>query len=138
MKYVFSISFLLIYLAGSLQPSWILIDFYWNQDDYTQKYCLYIDEGISQCRASCYLEKMLEGHQKDESEAKLISDQQYKMLEFLSYEKMDFLSINTVKNLQPSYIIDPYQYDFPHFVFHPPKVWPSLSTNTITLTVNGS
>lgn len=121
MKYLVSISLLLIYLAGSIQSSWILIDFYWNRDDYTQKYCLYLDEGITQCRASCYLENLLEDRQKDKSEAKLISSQQYKMSELISYEKIDFVYLNTLETLHSFYNSGQYQFDFFHFVFHTPK-----------------
>lgn len=122
MKYLVSISLLLIYLAGSIQSSWILIDFYWNRDDYTQKYCLYIDEGITQCRASCYLENLLEDRHNYKSEAKLISSQQYKMSELISYEKIDFIQLNNPENHQSFYNSGQYQFDFLHFVFHPPKV----------------
>ena len=121
MKYVFSISLLLIYLVGSIQSSWVLIDFYWNRDDYTQKYCLYLDEGITQCRASCYLENLLKDQHKDKSEAKLISSQQYKMTELISYEKIDFSNLNKLEKHRFFYDSGPYQFDFHHFVFHPPK-----------------
>ncbi|MCK5105388.1 MAG: hypothetical protein KAR17_21340 [Cyclobacteriaceae bacterium] len=98
-----------------------MIDFYWNRDDYTQKYCLYLDEGITQCRASCYLENLLKDQHKDKSEAKLISSQQYKMTELISYEKIDFSNLNKLEKHRSFYDSGPYQFDFLHFVFHPPK-----------------
>ncbi len=85
-------------------------------------YCQYIDEGITQCRASCYLENLLEDQQKGKSNAKLISSQQYKMIELISFEKIDFIHLNTLEKYQSIYNFGQYQFNFLHFVFHPPKV----------------
>ncbi len=121
MKYLFSISFIIIYLVGVLQPSWILIDFYRNRDDYTQKYCINLDKGITQCRASCYLENLLEDQQNEKSDAKFISSQPYKMIELIGREKTDFSIFSDNEKYRSHYISDQYQFDFFHFIFHPPK-----------------
>ena len=122
MKYLFSISFLFIYLLGTFQPSWILVDFYWNRDDYTQKYCLSLDEGITQCRASCYFENLLKNHQKDSPESTFISSLQYKMTELIRQENTDVIYNIKQEKHQSFYNSGQYQFDFCQLIFHPPKV----------------
>ena len=57
------------------------MDFYWNQNDYTEKYCQVLDKGITQCRASCYLDNLLEKKHKEPSEALINSQQKVKVVE---------------------------------------------------------
>jgi hypothetical protein len=99
-----------------------LIDFYLNRDDYTQKYCLYIDEGITQCHASCYLETLLENQQQEESEAKLVASRQYKMTELINYENIDLSHLDKFEEQRSFYNSGQYQFDFSNYIFHPPKV----------------
>ena len=122
MKYIFSIAFIFIYLAGSLQSSWVLIDFYMNRDDYTQKYCLYLDGEITQCRASCYLEKLQEKQQKGKTDSTIISSQQHKIIELISQEKISFKSFFKLVIISVFYDTGQYQFDFQKLIFHPPKV----------------
>ncbi len=121
MKYLFSISFIFIYLLGVLQPSWILIDFYWNRDDYTQKFCINIDEGITKCRASCYLDNLIEDQQHEKSEAKFISIQQSKMTELISWEIIDFSNFLYLEKHRSKYVSNQHHIDFFNFIFRPPK-----------------
>jgi hypothetical protein len=93
-----------------------------NRDDYTQKYCLYIDEGITQCHASCYLETLLENQQQEESEAKLVASRKYKMTELISYENFDFSYLDKFEKQPSFYNSTQYQFDFSNYIFHPPKV----------------
>ena len=121
MKYLFSISFLFIYLVGTFHSSWTLIDFYWHRDDYTQKYCRFLDEGITRCRASCYLEYRLKEEQQNTNEAKISSEEPYKITEL---SNRDIPNLNLLKKTirhSVTYVADYYRLELPHFVFHPPK-----------------
>lgn len=122
MKYLISISLLTIYLFGTLQSSWVLIDFYWNRDDYTQKYCLFLDEGITQCGASCYLDKLLAEKEKEGSDAQIISNQKIKIVELSSSNEQDFSFLSTIQIQQQAYLAGQYHFDFHQLIFHPPKV----------------
>lgn len=121
MKYLFSISLILIYFVGSFQSSWVLVDFYWNRDDYTQKYCQVLDQGITQCHASCYLEELLKEEHNDSSEAKIISTQKIKVVEISSNQDINFQTLIKFNNHLKEYLSDQYQFDILHFIFHPPK-----------------
>jgi hypothetical protein len=81
-KILLSIFFVGIYLVGSMQTTWVLTDFYWNRDDYTQKYCINLDAGITQCRASCYLERALNEADKNGSNAELVKTEKIRITEF--------------------------------------------------------
>ena len=122
MKYLFSISFILIYLLGSLQSSWVLIDFYWNREDYTQKYCQFIDEGITQCRASCYLNNLLEEKQNETAKAKIVSSQKVKIVEIVIDEEYTISDLSTGLQSPIGYCPSQYHFDFHALIFHPPKV----------------
>ena len=122
MKYLFSISFLIIYLIGVIQPSWILIDFYTHRDEYTLKYCRFLDEGITQCRASCYLQSQLDSQQKENTESKFIASQQQKKHELNKQEKTSLYDdFDTVEKTTFFYSTW-HQYNVIHIIFHPPKV----------------
>ena len=122
MKYVFSISLLLIYLVGSIQSSWVIIDFYWNRDDYTQRYCRYLDEGITQCRASCYLENLIENQQENQLDANIITSRKIKIAEFIICSKIEFTTHFNIHKHHSNYIFDQYHFEYLQFIFHPPKV----------------
>jgi len=117
-----SISLLITYLTGSLPSSWTLIDFYLNRDDYTQKYCRFLDEGITQCRASCYLENLLEEQQSKEPDAKILSIEKYKITELTSQEILELQLISNPGENATPYLSNHYQIDFLYVVFHPPKM----------------
>lgn len=121
MKKILSISFVLIYLFGSLEPSWVLIDFYWNRNDFTQKYCVNLDKGITQCRASCYLESLLKEERNGDQDSHLAILKKGK-----SEEKRNDLGAMLMDCTEPdetrfSLFYDNYLFDFSNFVFHPPK-----------------
>jgi len=121
MKYLVSISLILIYLLGSFQSSWVLLDFYWYRDDYTQKYCQFLDEGITQCRASCYLHNLLEEQQNEDAEDKIVSTQKIKIIELI--KENEFLIANSSPGFTPlsGYCASQYHFDFNAIIFHPPK-----------------
>jgi hypothetical protein len=120
-KYLISISLILIYLAGTLQSTWVLVDFYWNRDDYTQKHCQFIDLGITQCRASCYLDNLLKEKEDKDSDAKIISNQKVKLVEITDGEKINIDQLYSSKAVRSGFIAHQYRYDFLPFIFHPPK-----------------
>ena len=122
MKYLFSISFILIYLLGSLQSSWVLIDFYWNREDYTQKYCQFLDVGITQCRASCYLDDLLEEKNKEPAKAHVNPHQKVKVTEIINDDRISFYSYAGDQNLIYAYPSGQYHFEFYDPIFHPPKV----------------
>ena len=93
-----------------------------NRDDYTQKYCMYIDGEITQCRASCYLENLLENQQKNKADSTIISIQQHKIKELISQEKISFKSFFKLGKISVFYDTGQYQFDFQKLIFHPPKV----------------
>ena len=93
-----------------------------NRDIYTQKYCQFLDEGITQCRASCYLDDLLKENQSDEPVAKIGSSSQQKMSELISQEIVIFFNETKLDKHQSFFDSDPYQFDFLQFIFHPPKV----------------
>ena len=93
-----------------------------NRDDYTQKYCLYLDEGITHCRASCYLENLLENQQKNKTDATIISSQQREITELISQEKIPFESFFILGKTSGFFDTGQYQFDFQKLIFHPPKV----------------
>jgi hypothetical protein len=120
-KNILSILFLTIYLAGSLQPSWTLIDFYWNRDDFTQKYCINLDKGITQCRASCYLEKLLEEERKNDYGVFVSMVKKLKTTEFDDQQQIAIKPND--RNAPEQTATDPAfsHFDFTKAVFHPPK-----------------
>ena len=93
-----------------------------NRDDYTQKYCQYLDEGITQCRASCYLENLLENQKKNKTDATIISSQQHEITELISQEKIPIDSFFTLGKISAFYDTGHYQFDFQKLIFHPPKI----------------
>jgi len=113
---------LLIYLLGSMQSSWVLMDFYWNRDDYTQKYCQLLDQGITQCRASCYLNNLLEEKQNETAKAKIVSSQKVKIVEIVINEELTISDLSTGLQSPIGYCPSQYQFDFHALIFHPPKV----------------
>ena len=112
---------MLIYLFGSWPSTWILIDFYSHRDAYTQKYCRYFDEGITQCRASCYLEQLLEKEQNDQPEAYFVSSQPFKMTEQVKNENFIFGHLYNPAKQQHPYQCILYQSGYAKYIFHPPK-----------------
>jgi len=109
-------------MIGIVQTSMVLVDFYWNRDDYTQKYCTALDQGITQCKASCYLYEMLEDSQ-DEASIAQISHVEKINLAQLTFDESISLSLNEMlEQTIEEYKSDNYYYDFHRFVFHPPKV----------------
>jgi peptide methionine sulfoxide reductase MsrA len=108
-------------VIGSFQSSWVLIDFYWNRDDYTQRYCQFLDQGITQCRASCYLENQLETQQQDHSDAKIVSSQKVNVVELSSSEEYEFEDILKIEIQLKGYLSCQNHFDFHLFIFHPPK-----------------
>ena len=121
MKNFFSIFFLVIYLAGFLQPSWTLVDFYMNRDDFTQKFCVNLDKGISQCRASCYLEKLLDEEQSNNGGVYLSMVEKFKIIEYSNHQRLTVKP--DVEQVSDKAIIKPakYLFDFSRAIFHPPK-----------------
>jgi hypothetical protein len=120
-KSILSVLFLSIYLVGFLQPSWTLIDFYWNRDDFTQKYCVNLDKGITQCRASCYLEKLLEEDKKNDygvfvSMVKNLKTTEYNNQQRIAVKPND-MHVSEQTAIYPAF----YSFDFTRTVFHPPK-----------------
>ncbi len=120
MKQLLSIALLLTYLAGLIQPNLTLIDFYLHRDDYTQRFCVNLDEGITICRASCYLDKLIAEAQKAENPNKLVVVEKGKSPELIcqnSIEKpilqVESTSRELTRKLQSQGGI--------HCVFHPPK-----------------
>ena len=120
MKYVVSISLLFFYLAGTFHSSWTLVEFYWNRDDYTQKFCQLLDQGITQCRASCYLEDLLDD-KSDTSGNKILSNHKIKITELTnfcdSYAIRVPFSMTGLIEHNPSW----YAPDYYPVIFHPPK-----------------
>jgi len=106
---------------GSLQSSWLLIDFYWNREDYTQKYCLLLDEGVTQCRASCYLDNLLEEKKKDPAKTHINSYQKVKIAEITHDEELSLHTFIGIQNYNAGYPPDGYHFDFHYSIFHPPK-----------------
>jgi hypothetical protein len=70
-KQLLSFGLLLTYISGLIQPNLTLIDFYLYRDDYTLRFCEKLDEGITTCRASCYLDKLIAESQKADNPHKL-------------------------------------------------------------------
>lgn len=95
MKYLISISLLIVYLAGSIRSSWTLIDFYIHRDDLTMKYCRFLDQGITQCRASCYLESLLAEEEKTNPSTKILPTQITKTIEITYSEVMDLVHVDS-------------------------------------------
>ena len=121
MKYLCSISLILIYLIGTFQSSWILVDFYWNRDDYTQKYCQFLDEGVTQCRASCYLDDLLEQQQNKTSSEKITASQEIKISQIAND---NFTTLNDVFDFRKKAsgdIPERYHFDYLPFIFRPPQ-----------------
>jgi len=99
----------------------VLVDFYWNRDDYTQKHCQFIDLGITQCRASCYLGSLLEEKEDEDSDAKIISNQKVKLIEITNGEKINIDQLYSSRAVRSGIVARLYFYDFLPFIFHPPK-----------------
>ena len=120
LKNLLSISLLMIYLGGAFHSSWTLIDFYWNRDYYTQNFCINLDAGITQCRASCYLESLLEAENQQNSDANLNTFKKFKIEE----QTNKLIECNHTPDLSQFhffYYRNHYDFDFSDFVFHPPK-----------------
>lgn len=121
MKNFLSIFFVGIYLLGSMQSSWVLLDFYWNRDDYTQNYCINLDAGITQCRASCYLDKLLEEERENEGSAQIALVKKLESVEFpQSWIKAE-AEIEVPQNTHAAFYRNFYHFDFTDIIFHPPK-----------------
>jgi hypothetical protein len=91
-----------------------------HRDDYTQKYCVFLDQGISQCRASCYLEKLLDD-KKQNREENLRSSEREKDQEKISEEDSGPIKVFTELSANSFHYANTYQFDVFQFVFHPPK-----------------
>jgi len=100
-----------------------LIDFYLNRDDYTQKYCQLLDEGITTCRASCHLANLLEEQQNKKSDTKIISVEKVKLTEMTNQELSDLNIWHTFENENIEIQPNTYHFEYLHIVFHPPKRW---------------
>lgn len=92
-----------------------------NRDDYTQKYCRLLDQGITQCRASCYLDDLLAEQQSGQEEAQIIISQQQKFYELISPEKTSLDHTFETKKNTSFFYTHLYEFDAQQFVFHPPK-----------------
>jgi hypothetical protein len=121
-KILLSIFFVGIYLVGSMQTTWVLTDFYWNRDDYTQKYCINLDAGITQCRASCYLERALNEADKNGSNAELVKTEKIRITEFKVDQLLNFEHGEFLERLHFSLYGNTYKFEFAEFIFHPPKI----------------
>jgi len=108
-------------MGGLFQSSWILVDFYWNRDDYTQRYCQFLDEGITQCRASCYLDDLLEQRQNETSDTNILSTQKVKIIEFANADEINIHILSNIHDRLNGHKSDQYHYDYHQFIFHPPK-----------------
>lgn len=110
-----------IYLSGSFQSSWTLIDFYWKRDYYTQNYCVNLDAEITQCRASCYLEKKLTSENEDSSNPEIALVKNSKFVELPVQELLDQSIIKMDTSDLLNYHLDNYKFEFSYKIFHPPK-----------------
>ena len=108
-------------MLGTFYSSWILVDFYWNRDDYTQKYCQLLDQGITQCRASCYLNDLLEEKHDETSNSKIASTHKVKIIEIGSDEELAISYSLSGLSPQMEYCPSQYHFDFYSVIFHPPK-----------------
>ena len=112
---------MIIYLAGTMQSSWTLIDFYWKRDYYTQNYCINLDAGITQCRASCFLENKMAMEREESSNSEIAVSKTSKSVECPSKELQTlFLGLKDI-SIEMEYPEDLYKFEFAHQVFHPPK-----------------
>jgi len=100
---------------------WTIVDFYWNRDYYTQTYCVNLEAGITQCRASCYLQNLLEKEEQQDTKFHLTPVKKIESSECtnniagsLDYEKQPEQS-NSIIYYQI------YHSDYADGVFHPPK-----------------
>jgi len=121
-KILLSIFFVGIYLVGSMQTTWVLTDFYWNRDDYTQKYCINLDAGITQCRASCYLERALNEADKNGSNAELVKTEKIRITEYKVDQLLNPKHTKSLKQVLYLFYENTYKFEFSEFVFHPPKI----------------
>ena len=120
MKYLVVISLLIIYLASAFQSSWTLIDFYMNRDDFTNKYCEFLDQGITQCRASCYLEKIMSHEENGESKSQILPSYKTKVVEIICGEVTNLIPVYVGKETYQQYYSKPYTEEFRSTVFRPP------------------
>jgi hypothetical protein len=120
-KYLISISLLIVYLVGFLQTSWDLTNLYWDKHDFNQEFLHFLDQQISQCHASDYVDEVLQQRDDKGSNAKIIITQKVKLVEFASTEKISLEANAHFINQDKSCISDPYQYDYLKLIFHPPK-----------------
>lgn len=120
MKYIVSIFFIVIYLLGVFQTSWTLIDFYWKRDYYTQNFCVNLDAGITQCRASCFLEKKLASERDDSSNPEIALVKTSKSVE-LSFQEMYSNLADQKDKSETGFLEDSYNFEYSYKIFHPPK-----------------
>jgi hypothetical protein len=120
-KRLISILFAGIYLVGFLQSYWVLIDFHLKRDFYTQQYCIKLDAGITQCRASCYLEKKLESKRQTDNDAQIVIVKNNKYLELPFEEKLNSAINSLEQSPKNGYYQNSYHFQFNHLIFHPPK-----------------
>ncbi|MCG8309965.1 MAG: hypothetical protein MI975_21395 [Cytophagales bacterium] len=121
MKHIFSISLILIYLVGTFQSSWVLVDFYWNREDYTQKYCQFLDEGITQCRASCYLDNLLEEQHNKTSSEKITASREIKISQIANDNLATLNDVFGFQKRASCDIPERYHFDYLPFIFRPPQ-----------------
>ena len=112
---------LLAYLAASLYQSWIMVDFYWHRDDYTQQYCKFLDEGMTMCRASCYLSEQLQPTQEGEREATIKALPKIKTAQIEHKASVKMAYPTTSLREFSIRIEDFYQYEEVFEFFRPPK-----------------
>lgn len=112
---------LAVYLIGTVQSSWILVDFYWNRDDYTLKYCQFLDQGITQCRASCYLGELLDEMQDEEPPTKITLTEKVTLAQLACKENITLTPNDYFQQHVERHNSDNYRCDFRRFIFHPPK-----------------
>jgi hypothetical protein len=116
-----SIIFVVTYVASAVQPHLTLIDFYLKRDFYTQNYCINLDAGITQCRASCYLQSLLEEEQND-NDAEIVVLKKLKSAENLTQnEDRDFKS-DSIPIVHNTNYDHNYRLDLATSIFHPPKL----------------
>jgi hypothetical protein len=120
-KNLLSIFFVGVYLLGSMQTYRVLIDFYWNRDDYTQNYCVNLDAGITQCRASCYLDKLLEEEKENEGSTQIALTKKLKSVEYPQNWNNVESEIEVPQHMHAAFNRNFYHFDFSDIIFHPPK-----------------
>ena len=121
MKSFTSALLVIIYMTGMLQTSRDLTNLYWDNHDFNQEFLHFLDQQISQCHASDYVDEVLQQRDDKGSNAKIFITQKVKLVELVSTEKISLEANAHFITQDKSCISDPYQYDYHKLIFHPPK-----------------